>query len=230
MKCFVSLLSLFTVVFSSITFAEVSEADVIVYGPNSAGIAAAIQVQRMGKTVILVGPDTHLGGLTASGLGFTDSGKKEAVGGFAREYYQRLKAHYDRPDAWVFQKPREYSRYKRTQDAMWVFEPRIAERAFEDLIRESKVPVYRDEWLDRASGVTKKDGRISEIRMLSGNVYRGKMFIDATYEGDLMAAAGVSWTIGREGRKEFGESLAGKRYPLDVLHTHASVYGLGAQL
>ncbi|MFP6596541.1 MAG: FAD-dependent oxidoreductase, partial [Candidatus Hydrogenedentota bacterium] len=148
------IVSLFVTAMVVISFSATAElrvgdavyADVIIYGSTSAGVAAAIQVQRMGKTVILVGPDTHLGGLTAGGLGWTDSGKKEAVGGIAREYYQRLKAHYDRPEAWVHQKAEDYSRYRRNQDAMWVFEPRVAGQAFEELIREHEVRVRRDEW------------------------------------------------------------------------------------
>ncbi|MEZ4824973.1 MAG: FAD-dependent oxidoreductase [Bacteroidia bacterium] len=111
----------------------------------------------MGKSVVIVCPETHLGGLTAGGLGFTDSGDKNAVGGFAREYYRRLKAHYDKPEAQRQQKPAEYSRYRADEDAMWVFEPHVAEAAFEALIRENDIPVFRDHWLDRENGV-KKEG------------------------------------------------------------------------
>lgn len=78
---------------------ETHEADIVIYGLTSAGIAAGVLAARMRKSVILVGPETHLGGLTSGGLGWTDSGKKEAVGGFAREYYRRIKNHYDRPEA-----------------------------------------------------------------------------------------------------------------------------------
>lgn len=198
---------------------DVREADVIIYGPTSAGVAAAIQVQRMGKSVILVGPDKHLGGLTAGGLGWTDSGKKEAVGGFALEFYQRLKEHYDKPEAWKFQEPGAYSLYHADEDAMWVFEPHIAERAYEELVQEYEIPVYRDEWLDRSdAGVTKVDARITEIRMLSGNRYRGKMFIDATYEGDLMATSGVSFHVGRESNATYGETLNGVQTKRAISH------------
>ena len=81
--------------------------DVVIYGGTSAAVAAAVQVKRMGKTVIIVCPEKHLGGLTAGGLGWTDSGRKEAIGGIAREFYQRLKKHYDKPEAWIYQKPEE---------------------------------------------------------------------------------------------------------------------------
>ena len=183
--------------------------DVVVYGGTSAGVAAAVQAKRMGKTAIIVCPDKHLGGLTAGGLGWTDSGRKEAVGGISREFYQRIKKHYDKAEAWIYQKPEEYSRYRPNDDAMWVFEPQVAEQTFEDLVAEYKIPVHRDQWLKRKAGVTKDGSRIVSITMLSGKTYRGKMFIDATYEGDLMAGAGVSYYVGREGNDVYGETLNG---------------------
>jgi hypothetical protein len=183
--------------------------DIVIYGGTSAGVAAAVQAKRMGKTVVIVCPEKHLGGLTAGGLTWTDSGRKEAVGGISREFYQRMKKHYDKPDAWIYQKPEEYSRYRPDDDAMWVFEPHIAEQGFEELITEYKIPVYRNEWLER-KGCVKKDGsRIISITMLDGKTYYGKMFIDATYEGDLMAAAGVRYHVGREGNDVYGETLNG---------------------
>ena len=94
----------------------------------------------MGKTVVVVAPETHLGGLTSGGLGWTDSGQKEAVGGLAREVYRRIKAHYDRPDAWRQQKPEQYRLYRKDDDAIWAFEPHVAERAFEDLVAEAQDP------------------------------------------------------------------------------------------
>src|SRR5262245_30178716 len=126
--------------------------DVVVYGGTSAGISAAVQVARAGKTVVVVSPDRHLGGLTSGGLGWTDSGRKEAIGGLAREFYRRVKARYDRPDAWRQQKPEDYRLYRRDDDAMWAFEPHVAEQVFEELVQKSKVRVDRDEWLDRKGG------------------------------------------------------------------------------
>ncbi|MCG8584530.1 MAG: FAD-dependent oxidoreductase, partial [Pirellulales bacterium] len=185
--------------------------DLVIYGPTSAAVAAAVQAKRMGKSVIIVGPDKHLGGLSSGGLGWTDSGNKAVIGGISREFYQRVRKYYDDPKTWKWQKPSEYNRYREGEDAQWTFEPHIAERVFEDLVREYKIPVVRDEWLDRApgKGVAKKDGRISAINMLSGNTYRGKMFMDATYEGDLMAAAGVTYTTGREANSKYDETLNG---------------------
>lgn len=183
--------------------------DIVVYGGTSTGVTAAIQAKRMGKTVVIVCPDKHLGGLTSGGLGWTDSGRKEAVGGISREFYQRMKKHYDKSDAWIYQKPEEYSRYRPDDDAMWVFEPHVAEQGFEELVAEYKIPVYRNEWLNRKGGVKKDGPRIISISMLNGKTYRGKMFIDATYEGDLMATAGVMYHIGREGNDVYGETLNG---------------------
>jgi len=192
--------------------------DVVIYGGTSAAISAAVQARRMEKTVVVVCPEKHLGGLTAGGLGWTDSGRKEAVGGIAREFYRRVKKHYDKPEAWVHQKPAEYSRYRVDDDAMWVFEPHVAEQTFEQLVAEYEIPVIRDEWLNRKDGVTKSGARIVSITMLSGSTYRGRTFIDATYEGDLMASAGVSFHVGREGNDVYGETLNGVQTRNAVSH------------
>ena len=185
--------------------------DIVIYGPTSAGVAAAVQAKRMGKSVILVGPDKHLGGLSAGGLGWTDSGNKTVVGGVSREFYQRVRACYDQAETWKWQKPGEYQRYRKGEDAQWTFEPHIAESVFEDLVREHQIQVDRNEWLDRrpGKGVAKEGARITAITMLSGKTYHGKMFLDATYEGDLLAAAGVSYTTGREANRQYGETLNG---------------------
>src|SRR5688500_13842057 len=143
--------------------------DVLVYGGTSGGVAAAVQATRMGKSVVLIEPGKHLGGLTSGGLGWTDTGNKSVIGGFAREYYQRLKKHYDRPEAWKHQKPEQYQFYRPQEDAIWAFEPHVAERTFDEYVKEHKVPVVRGERLDRAPGKgVKKDGqRITAIVMES---------------------------------------------------------------
>jgi hypothetical protein len=165
----------------------------------------------MGKSVVLIEPGKHLGGLTSGGLGWTDSGNKAVIGGFAREYYQRLKKHYDRPEAWKYQKPENYQFYRPQEVAIWTFEPHVAERTYDEYVKEHKIPVVREERLDRAPGKgVKKDGqRITAIVMESGKSFGGKMFIDATYEGDLMAAAGVSYAVGREPNSKYDETLNG---------------------
>lgn len=196
---------------------KVHEADVIVYGGTSSGVMAAVQVSRMGRSVILVSPDTHLGGMTSGGLGFTDTGNKEVIGGLSKEFYHRLYVHYQKDEAWKWQEKEAYgNRGQHTvaldgeTGSMWIFEPHVAEQTFEDIIRDHQVLVHRDAWLDRSSrGVEKVDGRIVSFRTTEGTVYTGRMFIDATYEGDLMATAGVSYVVGREPNSQHGEQWNG---------------------
>ncbi|WP_428667383.1 FAD-dependent oxidoreductase [Runella sp.] len=197
--------------------AKTFQADVIIYGGTCAAVTAAVQVKKMGKTVIIVSPDKHLGGLSSGGLGFTDTGNKEVIGGLSREFYQRLYNHYQKEESWKWQKKVEYGNKGQgtpaidgTNRTMWIFEPHAAEGVFEDFVKEYKLTVYRNEWLDRsAKGVTKQSGGITSFKTLSGNVYQGKMFIDATYEGDLMAAAGVKYHVGREANSVYGERSNG---------------------
>ncbi|QMU27532.1 FAD-dependent oxidoreductase [Adhaeribacter radiodurans] len=191
-------------------------ADIIVYGGTSAAIASAVQASRLGKTVVVVSPDKHLGGMASGGLGFTDTGNKAVIGGIAREFYQRVYQHYQKPEAWRWQKKEEYGNKGQgtpamdgTERTMWIFEPHVAETIFEDFVRENKIPVFRDEWLNRENGVQKKNGKITSFQTLSGITYAGKMFIDATYEGDLMAAAGISYHVGREANSVYGEEYNG---------------------
>jgi hypothetical protein len=192
--------------------------DLVIYGNTSAGVMAGIQAKRDGLDVMVIGPDKHLGGLTAGGLGWTDSGNKEAIGGLSREFYRRVKAHYDRPETWKHQRPEDYSRYDPKSDAMWVFEPHVAETVFEEMVAEAGLEIHRDKWLDREKGVKVKKKRITEITMLDGTAYRSRVFIDATYEGDLMAAAGVSYSVGREPNSRYGETLNGVQTRNAVSH------------
>jgi hypothetical protein len=202
---------------SSSIKANVRTADVIIYGATSAAITAAVQIKKMGKSVIIVSPDSHLGGLSSGGLGFTDTGNKEVIGGLSREFYQRLYAHYQDPEAWNWQKKEEYGNKGQGTPAidganrtMWIFEPHAAEKVFEDFVKEYKLAVFRNEWLDRSrNGIVKTNGSIRSIKTLSGNIYKGKMFIDATYEGDLMALAGVSYHVGREANSVYNEKWNG---------------------
>ena len=199
------------------TKAQVYKADVIIYGGTSAAVIAAVQVKKMGKSVIVVSPDTHLGGLSSGGLGFTDTGNKEVIGGLSREFYQRLYQYYQNNSTWQWQKKEEYGNKGQgtpaidgTNRTMWIFEPHVAEQVFEDFVKENKLLVYRNEWLDRsAKGVVKVSGSIHSFRTLSGNVYQAKMFIDATYEGDLMAVAGIDYHVGREANSVYGEQWNG---------------------
>lgn len=192
------------------------EADIVIYGGTSAAITAAVQSAKLGKKVLVVSPDVHLGGLSAGGLGFTDTGNKEVIGGLAREFYHRVYMHYQADTAWKWQKQQEYGNKGQGTSAidgkdrtMWIFEPHVAERIMEDFVKEYQIPVYRNEWLDRKKGVKTKSGRIISITTLSGKVFKAKVFIDATYEGDLMAAAGVSYHVGREANAQYGEHWNG---------------------
>lgn len=191
-------------------------ADVVVYGGTSAGVAAAVQARRLGKSVVLVCPDRHLGGLSSGGLGFTDIGDKSVIGGLAREFYHRVWRHYQEPEAWRWQKREEFGNrgqgapaIDRDRRTMWVFEPHAAERVFDEMIAEYEIPVHRDQWLDRQRGVARRGARVTAITTLSGQVFAGRVFVDATYEGDLLAAAGISYHVGRESTETYGETWNG---------------------
>ncbi len=214
-------LSLFTVA----PGAEAPVYDVVVYGGTSAAVTAAVQARIMGKSAVVVSPDLHLGGLSSGGLGWTDTGNKSVIGGLARHFYHRLWKYYDQETSWRWQPREDYgNRGQGTpamdgeQRTMWVFEPHAAEQVFEDLVREYDLEVHRDEWLDREAGVKKEGNRILSLTTLSGKVYRGRMFIDATYEGDLMAAAGVTYHVGRESNAAYGETINGVQKARAISH------------
>ncbi|MBC8355572.1 MAG: FAD-dependent oxidoreductase [Planctomycetes bacterium] len=213
--------------FTSRSFAV--QYDVVVYGGSSAAVTAAVQAKRMGKSAIIVCPDKHLGGLSSGGLGWTDTGSKAVIGGLAREFYHRVWQHYDKPEAWKWQARESYGAKGQgtraidgDQRTMWIFEPHVAEAVFEDMVREDNIPVHRNEWLDRESGVTKVGARITSITMLSGKTYTGRMFVDATYEGDLLAVAGVDYHVGREATSKYDEQWNGVQ--TGVLH-HGHHFG-----
>jgi hypothetical protein len=191
--------------------ARTHDADVVVYGATSAGLASAIQVARMGRSVVLLNPGTHVGGLTTGGLSWTDIGNKQVVGGIAREFYRRIKGKYDPDSAWVQQKRDEYLPAKKVEDAMWTFEPKIASQVYREMLAEVKLQVIPNSRLDLrpGKGIVKRGDRIEAIVMEGGARYRGKMFIDATYEGDLMAKAGVKYTVGREANSKYEEKNNG---------------------
>ncbi|MGI9542978.1 MAG: FAD-dependent oxidoreductase [Cyclobacteriaceae bacterium] len=188
--------------------------DIVIYGGTSGGMAAAIQGKRLGKSVIVIEPGSRIGGLTTGGLGQTDIGNKQVIGGIAREFYQNIKKHYQDPEHWVWQQQSEYKDGGQTQtdlneDAMWTFETSAALSVYEAFTAALNIEVVMNKKLDRAKGVEKEGTQIISISMLSGEVYKGKVFVDATYEGDLMAAAGVSYTVGRESNATYKETLNG---------------------
>ncbi|WP_317891297.1 FAD-dependent oxidoreductase [Paenibacillus oceani] len=170
------------------------QADLCIYGGSPAGIAAAVQASRMGLKAVIAEFGQHLGGLTASGLGRTDFGHKTSLGGIAKEFYQKLGSHYgsDEPEG-----------------TAWFMEPHVAERIFTEWVEQAGVPVYYGQHL---SGVEKQNGKIVQITMENGNVFRADAFIDATYEGDLFARAGVSYHVGREANEVHKETWNGIQF------------------
>ncbi len=148
----------------------------------------------MGKRAVLVNPYSFLGGMTVAGLTAADVGNAAAVSGLAREYFLEIGKAYGEG----FKKH---------------FEPAVAEKAFEDFIKKSGVTVLNNERLARGDGVAMSGHRIKSIRTESGRIFAGAMFIDATYEGDLMADAHVTYTLGRESNDTYGETLNGFLLP-----------------
>jgi arylsulfatase A-like enzyme len=209
--------------------------DVVVYGGTSAAVIAAIRAAMLGADVVVVSPDKHLGGLTSGGLGYTDSGNTRAIGGLARDFYRRVWRHYQQPEAWRWQ-PRDTFRgagqgVKQTDladNSMWLFEPHVAERILNEWLAEHSLEVVREARLDRERGVelvpaadAAAGPRIRSITTLAGPAgparrFAGKVFIDATYEGDLLAAAGVKFHVGREANAVYGEEWNGNQ--VGILH------------
>ena len=195
--------------------------DIVIYGGTAAGVIAAAQAVKLGRSAVLIEPGRHLGGLTTGGLGATDIGNKSAIGGLSREFYRRISEYYSADSAWRYEKREEYQS-NRGDDVderyMWTFEPHVAEKIISGLIEEAGVAVVFGEHLDLDSGVEKQEDRITSIRMESGRLFRGKMFIDASYEGDLLALAGVSYHVGREANAQYGETLNGVQTANAVYH------------
>jgi hypothetical protein len=195
------------------------DADVVIYGDTSAAVVAAVQVRRMGKSAVIVAPRGKLGGMSASGLGWTDFGRQATIGGLSREFYRRVKKHYDQDHAWKYERREDFPFYRPEQDAMWVFEPHVAEGIFEEWVREAGVRVLRKERLRRPRGVTKQGHRIVALHLESGHFLRGRVYLDCSYEGDLLAEAGVSFTVGRESTRQYQETLNGVATRWNV-HNH----------
>ena len=188
--------------------------DIVIYGGTSAGVSAAIQSSRMGKSVVLIEPTNRIGGLTTGGLGQTDIGNKQAIGGISREFYENIKKYYDDPENWKWEKRSDYkdggqTRTEEGEATMWTFEPSAALAVYKSMMDKEKIKMVYNERLNRESGVKKVAGKIESITMESGKIFKGKVFLDATYEGDLMASAGVSYAVGRESNEEYGETLNG---------------------
>ncbi|MCW5962585.1 MAG: FAD-dependent oxidoreductase [Bryobacterales bacterium] len=171
--------------------------DLVVYGGTAGGAMTAVAGARQGLKVALVNPGKHIGGLVSGGLSGTDTGRKEVIGGLALEFYFRAGRHYDLQ--------------RHIQEIAWMPEPKVAEAIMRDMLKESGVTLHESLRLREKTGVRKEGTRIVEITMENGTRFQAKVFSDASYEGDLMAQSGVTYTIGRESQKQYGESLAGIR-------------------
>lgn len=174
-----------------------SRSDVVVYGATAGGVMAAVAAAREGATVVLVEPGRHVGGMVSGGLGWTDMDRQEhVIGGYARQFFERVGRHYGEPIAWRF-------------------EPKVAEKVLRDWLAEAKVDVLFEH---RLHSVRKEGSRIASMRTENGAEFAARVYIDSSYEGDLMKAAGVSYAVGRESRSRYGESLAGRRENLPGNH------------
>ncbi len=198
--------------------AATQQFDVVVYGGTAGGVIAAVSAAREGLSTALVEPGRHLGGMVSGGLGWTDYGKKEVIGGYALEFYLRVGRHY------------QLARYG--QEIGWLHEPHVAEEIFRTMVREAGVKLFEQSRLREHGGVRKSGTAVSEITMENGDAFQAKVFIDSSYEGDLMAQSGVRYTFGREGRDQYGESLAGvrDRTPLHQFLVDVSPNGAGGKL
>lgn len=171
--------------------------DLVVYGGTAAGVMTAVSGARQGLKVALLEPGVHIGGMVSGGLSATDVGRREVIGGLALEFYFRAGRHYDLN--------------RHLQALAWRHEPKVAEAVFHEMIREARVTLLLRQRLREKTGVVMEGARVAEIITEHGWRFRGKVFVDASYEGDLMAQAKVRYTFGRESTQQYGESLAGVR-------------------
>lgn len=169
--------------------------DVVVYGGTASGIMAAVSAAREGKDVALIEQSSHLGGMVSGGLSYTDHGNIKVIGGMTKEFFQMAGKHYNKK-------------------VSWFYEPHVAELIFEKMLHEEDVHVYFNSLLMENGGVKKDGPSIMNIEMLDGSLFYGQIFIDSTYEGDLMAKSNISYTVGREGNDVYQESFAGVLPPL----------------
>ena len=168
--------------------------DVLVYGGTPGGVIAAVAAARAGADVALIEPSAHVGGMMSNGLSWTDRGDVGVIGGIVDEFFDRTQA------------------LEGSVRGRYAFQPKTAEAVFKQMLSQAGVTVYYGERLAEGGGaVTKSGTRITAIRLESGASLAAHVFIDASYEGDLLARAGVAYRVGREAVEEFGEPLAGVR-------------------
>lgn len=195
------------------------KADIVVYGDASGGVTSAVQAARMGKSVILVSQYGHLGGMTSSGLGWTDIGNDRILGGLAKEFYHRLYQHYQKPEAWTHESRETFPNQGQGVAALnqktklaSTFEPKVAEMIFDQMAREAGVRIIKGR-INLEKGTTKSGPRITALHLEDGRTLAARVFIDASYEGDLLAQAGVSFVTGRESNATYDETGNGNTGP-----------------
>jgi hypothetical protein len=178
---------------------ENRKADVVVYGASAGGVIAAVAAAREGKSVLLLEPGRHVGGMVSGGLGATDHGNRACIGGYSREFFNRVRDHYAKTYG------ADSEQHKACSDG-FKFEPHVATLVFQEMLREAKIEPLFDQ---RLAGAKKEGARLASISTRKGDTFEAAVWIDASYEGDLLAKAGVPCVWGREGRDEFNEPLAG---------------------
>lgn len=218
---------LIALLFFSLTanvFANSPQYDICVYGESASGVIAAIQGARSGKKVVLISKNNHVGGLATSGLTATDMNRNDLIGGITKEFYNKLYKYYLQPEVWRNQDRESFmtSTLKRTykgkndeRQIQWVYESSVAEKIMLDMLKEAGVEILFNSRLDLNKNAQKEENRIKSISLENGKTIEAKIFIDASYEGDLMARAGVSYTVGRESNLQYGETYNGIRVNYD---------------
>lgn len=198
--------------------------DICVYGESASGVVAAIQGARMGKKVVLLSKNNHVGGLATSGLTATDMNRNDLIGGITKEFYNNIYTYYLKPESWRNQDRESFmtSTLKRTyrgkndeRQIQWVYESSVAERIMLDMLKAAGVEVLFNHRLDLGKDIRKEENTIKSIQLENGKTIEAKIFIDASYEGDLLARAGISYTVGRESNQQYGETLNGIRVNYD---------------
>src|SRR5690349_9749528 len=192
-----------------LTTATAQEYDLVVYGGTAGGVMTAVAGARHGAKTVLLEPGNHIGGMASGGLSGTDVGRSEVIGGMALEFYWRA--------------GRYYGLDRHLQQIAWMPEPGVAEKIMRQMLSDAKVTLLTGHRLVETGGVSKQDARVTDIQMENGSRFKGKIFVDGTYEGDLMAQAKISYATGRESIAQYGESLAGVRahtgshqFPVDI--------------
>jgi len=186
--------------------------ELVVYGGTAGGVMTAVSGAREGLKVALLEPGAHLGGMATGGLSRTDFGKKEVIGGYALEFCWRV--------------GRKYQIQRFAQDVAWFYEPKVGEQVLRGIVDQAGVRVLMRHRLREKTGVEKSGTKVMSITTENGARFSGRIFADCSYEGDLMAQAGIQYTLGRESQAQYGESLAGvrERTPLHQFLVRVSPY------